>query len=120
MKAQLWMAAAAMLILAADSATAGVDFEPPKPGTYQLPPIKAAADGEVVDVKGEPNRLGSYVHGKVTVLSFIYSRCGDGRACPYATGVLRKLHEASVDDPALARGLRLVSMSFDPVGDTPE
>jgi len=52
------------------------------------------------------------------VLSFIYTRCAAAKACPYATGVLRQLHESS-DGTALAKELRLVSMSFDPANDTP-
>jgi cytochrome oxidase Cu insertion factor (SCO1/SenC/PrrC family) len=53
-------------------------------------------------------------------MSFIYTRCAAARACPYATGVLLQLHQESAQDPALARQLRLVSMSFDPDNDTPE
>jgi hypothetical protein len=41
------------------------------------------------------------------------------KACPYATGVLMQLHRDSADDTALAKELRLVSMSFDPANDTP-
>src|SRR4030095_13872714 len=36
------------------------------------------------------------------------------------TGVLRQLHRESAEDAALSKGLRLVSMSFDPANDTPE
>src|SRR6266542_3851703 len=53
-------------------------------------------------------------------MSFIYTRCAAAKACPYATGVLMQLHRESAEDPALAKELRLVSMSFDPVHDTPE
>jgi cytochrome oxidase Cu insertion factor (SCO1/SenC/PrrC family) len=53
-------------------------------------------------------------------MSFIYTRCAATKACPYATGVLMQLHQQSQNDPALANGMRLVSMSFDPVADTPE
>jgi cytochrome oxidase Cu insertion factor (SCO1/SenC/PrrC family) len=53
------------------------------------------------------------------VLSFIYTRCAAAKACPYATGVLRELHELSTKDPALRANMRLVSMSFDPGSDTP-
>lgn len=56
---------------------------------------------------------------RITVMSFIYTRCAVAEACPFATGVLMQLHRASADDPALARELRLVSMSFDPANDTP-
>jgi protein SCO1 len=57
---------------------------------------------------------------RITVLSFIYTRCAAPKACPYATGVLSQLHRASEDDNALAKNLRLVSMSFDPEYDTPQ
>lgn len=100
--------------------TAEHDYEPPAPGSYALPVVKPAADGDVLDHTGRSLRLGSLTRDRVTVLSFIYTRCGDGRACPYATGVLRQLHELSAHDKALAQHLRLVSMSFDPAADTPE
>jgi cytochrome oxidase Cu insertion factor (SCO1/SenC/PrrC family) len=100
--------------------TADYDYEAPVPGSYVLPVIKPAADGALLNVDGQPVRLRELVHGRVTVLSFIYTRCAAAKACPYATGVLLQLHRASAEDPALARELRLVSMSFDPVNDTPE
>jgi cytochrome oxidase Cu insertion factor (SCO1/SenC/PrrC family) len=96
------------------------DYDAPKPGTYALPAIKSAADGELLDSNGKPARLRELTRGRVTVLSFIYTRCSDAAACPYATGVLRELHLLSREDAALARGMRLVSMSFDPEHDTPE
>jgi protein SCO1/2 len=105
----------------ADSArTAGHDHDAPVPGSYTLPVIKPAADGAVLDISGEPLRLRDLIRGRVTVLSFIYTRCAAANACPYATGVLLQLHRASAADSDLARHLRLVSMSFDPVNDTPE
>jgi len=96
------------------------DYDAPVPGSYTLPIIKQAADGELVDSSGIPLRLLELTRGRVTVMSFIYTRCAATKACPYATGVLMQLHRASVDDPVLAKELRLVSMSFDPVNDTPE
>jgi protein SCO1/2 len=96
------------------------DYDAPKPGSYQLPVIKPAADGEVLDVKGRSLRLRELTRGRVTVISFIYTRCAAAKACPMATGVLMQLHQQSAADPALAKGLRLVSMSFDPEEDTPE
>jgi cytochrome oxidase Cu insertion factor (SCO1/SenC/PrrC family) len=53
-------------------------------------------------------------------MSFIYTRCAAAKACPYATGVLHQLHTLSAKEESLAKNLRLVSMSFDPVNDTPE
>jgi len=101
------------------SRSAEYDYDAPEPGTYTLPIIKPAADGNVLDSTGTPLLLRDLTHGRVTVMSFIYTRCASAVACPYATGVLRQLHESSAEDPALAKGLRLVSMSFDPSTDTP-
>lgn len=96
------------------------DYEPPVPGTYNLPVVKEAADGALRDTQGKPLNLRDVTGGRITVLSFIYTRCGDARACPYAASVLNKLHEASAHDERLAQSIRLVSMSFDPEHDTPE
>jgi cytochrome oxidase Cu insertion factor (SCO1/SenC/PrrC family) len=99
--------------------TADYDYDPPPAGTYQLPIIKAAADGEVLDSEGRRLSLRDLTRGRVTVMSFIYTRCASPKACPYATGVLMQLDRLSQSDPALARGMRLISMSFDPAHDTP-
>jgi cytochrome oxidase Cu insertion factor (SCO1/SenC/PrrC family) len=96
------------------------DYDPPAPGSYTLPKVKRAADGDALDSSGRPLRLREVTHGRVTVMSFIYTRCAAAKACPYATGVLLELHKASAEDPALAGGMRLVSMSFDPSVDTPD
>lgn len=96
------------------------EYESPAPGSYHLPVVKPAADGAVLDARGQVLRLRDLTRGRVTVLSFIYTRCSAAKACPYATGVLKQLHRHSADDPTLAGGLRLVSLSFDPAGDTPE
>jgi cytochrome oxidase Cu insertion factor (SCO1/SenC/PrrC family) len=95
------------------------DYDAPVPGSYALPVIKAAGDGVVLDTKGRSVNLHELTHGRITVLSFIYTRCAAAKACPYATGVLLGIHRASADDPVLAKSLNLVSMSFDPVNDTP-
>jgi cytochrome oxidase Cu insertion factor (SCO1/SenC/PrrC family) len=95
------------------------DYDPPVPGTYTLPVIDAAGDGEVLTAEGKRARLRDIVRGQVTILSFIYTRCADPRACPMATGALFQIHGISLEDPAIARGLRLVTFSFDPEHDTP-
>jgi cytochrome oxidase Cu insertion factor (SCO1/SenC/PrrC family) len=95
------------------------DYNPPAPGSYTLPVVTPAADGALLDTDGTPVRLASLTRGRITVMSFIYSRCSAPKACPYATGVLRELHAHSAQDPALAQSLRLVSLSFDPANDTP-
>jgi len=100
--------------------TEDYDYDAPAAGSYTLPIIKAAADGEVLDSNGKPRHLRELTRGRITVMSFIYTRCAAAKACPYATGVLLHLHAASAEDAELARHLRLVSLSFDPVNDTPE
>lgn len=103
-----------------DERTTDHDYEPPEPGTYTLPVIKQAADGALLDSAGKPVRLAELTLGRITVMSFIYTRCAAAKACPMATGVLMQLHRESAEDAALAKKLRLVSMSFDPANDTPE
>src|ERR1043166_3261493 len=116
------------LLVARTMATAGdvfprdpdYDYDPPAPGSYSLPVVKVAPDGALLDANGNSLSLRDLTHGRITVLSFIYTRCAAPKACPYATGVLSPLHRASEDDNALAKNLRLVSLSFDPEYDTPQ
>ncbi|HMP81157.1 MAG TPA: SCO family protein [Verrucomicrobiota bacterium] len=106
---------------AADSdRTSDHDYDAPAPGTYTLPVVKPAADGDVLDSTGRELKLSELTHGRITVMSFIYTRCAAAKACPMATGVLRDLHILSAQDSSLATNMRLVSMSFDPGNDTPE
>lgn len=104
---------------APDGRTQEHDYDAPVPGTYALPIVKAAGDGIVLGADGGALRLRDLTRGRVTVMSFIYTHCAAAKACPYATGVLLQLHRESGRDAALARELRLVSMSFDPANDTP-
>jgi cytochrome oxidase Cu insertion factor (SCO1/SenC/PrrC family) len=96
-----------------------IEFDAPVPGTYQLPIIKPAPDGAVLDTHGVPRRLHRLMAGKVVVLSFVYTQCSDARGCPLATAVLRQIHRATASDPALAERLKLITLSFDPAHDTP-
>jgi cytochrome oxidase Cu insertion factor (SCO1/SenC/PrrC family) len=105
---------------AGSARSADHDYDVPEPGSYALPVVKAAADGEVLNSKGEALRLREFTQDRVTVMSFIYTRCAAARACPMATGVLMQLRRLSAEDPLLAKNLRLVSMSFDPGADTPQ
>lgn len=95
------------------------DYDPPPPGSYSLPVVKVASDGALLDSNGKPLFLRDLTHGRVTILSFIYTRCGAPNACPYATSVLSQLYRLSLDDETLAKTMRLISMSFDPAYDTP-
>ena len=114
---------AAVTTIAADNLfprDSDYDYEPPVPGSYALPVVKVAADGALLDSTGKATNLRDLTHGRITVLSFIYTRCAAAKACPYAAGILNQLHLLSVDDQTLAKNMRLVSMSFDPEYDTPQ
>jgi cytochrome oxidase Cu insertion factor (SCO1/SenC/PrrC family) len=99
--------------------SAAFDYDAPAPGTYELPPLRDAVDGAVLDAAGTNRRLFEAFAGKVVLLSFIYTRCADAAGCPVATAALADIAQASAHDPELAHNLRLVSLSFDPGHDTP-
>jgi cytochrome oxidase Cu insertion factor (SCO1/SenC/PrrC family) len=111
------------VILGADTVVShdqDYDYDPPVAGSYSLPVIKRAPDGALVDSDSKTLNLRELTHGRITVLSFIYTRCAAQKACPYASGVLNQLHTLSMDDKVLAKNMRLVSLSFDPDYDTPK
>jgi cytochrome c peroxidase len=124
--------AALLLVSVAASAAAGepvtvlapgytrLEFPAPVPGTYHLPPLWEAADGQVLDTAGKPTRLRALMGDKVVVMSFIYTQCNDVNGCPLATFVLSQLQAPIQLDPALRDQVRLVTLSFDPQRDTPE
>jgi protein SCO1/2 len=95
-------------------------FVPPPPGTYTLQHIVPAPEGTVLDVQGRPSPFSRFTTGKITVLSFIYTRCGDGMGCPLASHLLKQLKARIDQHPEVSRAVRLVSLSFDPDNDTPE
>jgi cytochrome oxidase Cu insertion factor (SCO1/SenC/PrrC family) len=99
---------------------AALTFEPPAPGSYALPALGPAADGRVLDAEGRPTRLHELYEDRFVVLSFIYTSCPDVNGCPLAGFVLRQLQKRLAADPALAGDVRLISLSFDPLTDTPE
>lgn len=93
-------------------------YELAKPGSYELPAIKPAGGGDVLDQTGRTLKLGELLDGKVTILAFIYTRCGD--VCPLATMRMAEFRDMAAERPALAQSVRLVTLSFDPDYDTPE
>jgi protein SCO1 len=96
-----------------------LDFEPPRPGTYTLHRIMAAPDGEVLGVDGRTQRLSRFTRGRITLLGFIYTTCTDPEGCPLAYRVFDTVKEA-VAGPALRDKVQLVTLSFDPLRDTPD
>lgn len=92
----------------------------PEIGSYRLPPMGLAADGEVLDADGHGRRLYDLFAGKYVLLAFIYTRCSDVNGCPLTAHVFYRIKSAMKRDPVLAERLKLISLSFDPAFDTPE
>ena len=97
-----------------------LEFAPPPPGSYALPPIGLASDGQVIDAEGQAGTLHGHLDGKIAVLSFIFTSCSDLNGCPLATHVLRGVQDRLLSAPDLGGKVRLLSFSFDPLRDTPE
>jgi cytochrome oxidase Cu insertion factor (SCO1/SenC/PrrC family) len=100
--------------------TAEYDYEAPAAGTYGLPILQAATDGTVLGTNGAPVKLRELMRGRVVVLSFIYTRCSDPKACMRATGALSEVQRIAKERPELADKLLLITLSFDSAHDTPE
>ena len=56
------------------------DYDPPVAGSYSLPVIKRAPDGAIIDSDSKTLNLRELTHGRITVLSFIYTRWLDKQA----------------------------------------
>jgi len=96
-----------------------MDFVPPPPGSYTLNAIMRAPDGPVLDRDGRRRPLARFTAGKITLLGFIYTSCADPRGCPLATQVFHTVRHRVSEDADLRARVRLVSLSFDPLRDTP-
>lgn len=90
----------------------------PPAGTYALERIMPAPDGRVLDTAGREAPLARYTSDMITVLSFVYTRCGD--VCPLAVQVQREALDALQRDAGLRGKVRFVTLSFDPAYDTPK
>jgi cytochrome c peroxidase len=97
-----------------------LSFKVEKPGSYQLPVVGLAADGEVLDQDNNLITLHDLFGDKIVLLSFIYSTCSDVNGCPLATAVFHQISRRLQKSPELAGKLRLLTLSFNPEHDTPE
>lgn len=97
----------------------GIDYEPPAPGTYGLAELGPAADGIVITGSGEHASLHALMQDKITLLSFIFTHCSDQNGCPLATAALYNIYDRARRDPNLSDRFQILSLSFDPVFDTP-
>ena len=97
-----------------------LSYVPPAPGTYQLPVIKPAVNGNVLKVDNSEAQLHDLMSGKLVLLSFIFTRCSDRNGCPLANAVLYKVQSKLNMRSDLVEDIALLSVSFDPEFDTPE
>jgi len=96
-------------------------FPAPEPGSYALPPLGVAADGEVLQTDGRATTLRALRAGKVVLLAFSYAGCTDAtEGCPLATAVFHRVGRMLADDTEARARLRVLTLSFDPLRDTPE
>jgi protein SCO1/2 len=114
-----WLACAPAVMAHDAAPLPALDFDPPAPGTYTLHRIMAAPDGEVLGIDGRGQRLSRFTRGHITLLSFIYTTCVDPDGCPLAYRVFDTIKQTIVASPTLRGDVQLVTLSFDPLRDTP-
>lgn len=95
-------------------------FTAPPAGSYDLPVLGVAGDGDVLGSDGKAMNLANLLGDKPVLMSFVYTSCDDVNGCPLATFVLSQVARRIHDDPELRGEVRFVSLSFDPMNDTPQ
>jgi cytochrome oxidase Cu insertion factor (SCO1/SenC/PrrC family) len=95
------------------------EYAAPPPGSYELPAIDDVGDHPLVGADGRPTTLFALTGDRVAVVAFVYTSCAEATGCPLSMAVLRRVDRALAKDPALARRVVLLSVSFDPERDTP-
>ncbi|MGB7302317.1 MAG: SCO family protein [Burkholderiaceae bacterium] len=94
-------------------------YEPPEPGSYQLPALKTVPTGSLLNHESVPVELDKLLRGRYSLVSFVYLNCSDAQGCPLAMSTLWQLHSDSKKFPTLRNDLQLATISFDPRRDTP-
>jgi cytochrome oxidase Cu insertion factor (SCO1/SenC/PrrC family) len=95
-------------------------YTPPPAGSYELPVIRTVRDHPLLDAAGKPTTLFAVTADRVAVVAFVYLACVEAGGCPVSHAVQHGLDRALADDPALAKRVTLVTVSFDPDRDTPD
>jgi len=115
------LAGFAFALIAAGGSLAGQPlYQLPPPGSYELPVIDRVGRYELLDASGERVPLLDLEPGSCAVVSFVYASCPDAGGCPLVLASLRQMDRTLAQKPALASHVQLVTVSFDPVNDTPE
>jgi cytochrome c peroxidase len=95
------------------------DYVAPPAGSYTLPVIERVGDHTLLDSSGQPTNLDALKRDRLAVIAFVYTTCAEAAGCPLAEAIMQRLDRRLADDPALARRVRLLTISFDPERDTP-
>ncbi len=88
------------------------------PAPRQRPFVPVLREGDavpataLVDQRGRPFSLATT--GRTTIVSFVYTRCGDARMCPLVAAKFARMQRLLRGTP-----LRLVTVTLDPRYDTP-
>src|SRR5258706_2116440 len=67
-------------------------FEPPQPGSYELPPIAQVQERELVDASGARVPFPGLAAGQVSVVGVIYRRCHEAQGCPASPALLSEVY----------------------------
>lgn len=92
-------------------------YEPPPPGSYELPALGQVSERRLLLPDGVAAPLLGLSPGQVALVSFVYRSCPD--ACPAVLATWKRIDTALSERPELRGRVRLVSVSFDPGRDTP-
>ncbi len=109
--------ALAATTLAAQATSVGLPLPPP--GSYMLNRIQRVPFAIVLEGNNIPRPLSRYTQKAITLLSFIYTTCGDPQGCPRAWEAFETIRQEVKDRPDLHAKVRLVFVSLDPRHDTP-
>lgn len=103
--------------------TGQAKMPPPSPGpgaTQRIPqPGDLVPDFAFTDQNGRRVSLRQY-HGKVLLVTFIYTRCPFPDFCPRMSQNFAEIYKQIGADPALGTDTRLLTLSFDTEHDTPK
>jgi cytochrome oxidase Cu insertion factor (SCO1/SenC/PrrC family) len=116
--AMLWLTPA--LSRGADSVAGGRLFSLPAVGSYELPVIDRVSPHELLNGAGKRTPVLDLGPAQCAVVSFVYASCPDAGGCPLVLATLLKIDQSIAARRDLANRVQLVTVSFDPVRDTPK
>ena len=93
-----------------------LSYPAPQVGSYSLPSISDAFDAPYLSSLGLEGTLHDLMDGKVTILSFIYTKCEDVNGCPLAAFVMSQIQKQVKQ----TESVQFISYSFDIKNDTPK